>query len=73
MVAVIVPTAPEANLTMASAVSSTSMSCAWVVQAAVTSVVGPMHQRSRSTVCTPWFISAPPPSSSQVPRHGALS
>jgi len=45
----IVPTAPEANLTIASAVSSTSTWCAWVTQTAVTSVTGPMHQRSRST------------------------
>ena len=43
-----VPTAPEPNLTMASAVSSTSTWCACVVQTAVTSVTG-MHQRSRST------------------------
>ena len=45
----IVPTAPEPNLTIASAVSSTSTWCAWVAQTAVTSVTGPMHQRSRST------------------------
>ena len=44
-----VATAPEANLTMASAVSSTSIWCAWVVHTAVTSAGGPMHQRSRST------------------------
>src|SRR6185312_8020153 len=45
----IVPTAPEPNLTIASAVSSTSTWCAWVAQTAVTSATGPMHQRSRST------------------------
>ena len=44
-----VPTAPEPNLTMASAVSSASIWCACVAQTAVTSVTGPMHQRSRST------------------------
>jgi hypothetical protein len=30
---------------------------------------GPNSQSSRSTVCTPWFISAPPPSSARVPRQ----
>lgn len=48
MVADRVPTAPEANLTMASAVSSTSIWCAWVAHTAVTSVAGPMHHSSRS-------------------------
>ena len=42
-------TAPEANLTIASAVSSTSIWCACVVHTAVTSAGGPRHQRSRST------------------------
>jgi hypothetical protein len=44
-----VPTAPEVNLTIASAVSSTSIWWACVVHTAVTSATGPMHQRSRST------------------------
>ena len=33
----------------------------------------PSAATSRSTVCTPWFISAPPPSSSQVPRQSPES
>ena len=45
----IVPTAPEANRRMASAMSSASILWARVAHTAVTSVTGPMHQRSRST------------------------
>ena len=30
---------------------------------------GPNNHCSRSTVCTPWFISAPPPSRACLPRH----
>ena len=49
MLDTIVPSAPDANRTIASAVSSTSTLCAWVAQTAVTSATGPMHQRSKST------------------------
>ena len=36
-----------------------------------TSTTGPISQVSKSTLWMAWFISAPPPSSSQVPRHVA--
>ena len=43
------------------------------VSTLVTSTTGPISQVSRSTLWMAWFISAPPPSSSQVPRHAPLS
>ena len=46
---------------------------ATVAVCAVTSATGPISQASRSTVWIAWFISAPPPSNFQVPRHAPLS
>ena len=62
---------PEANRSVATAVSSTSIGCATVVCAALTSTHSPMNHCSRSTLCTPWVVSTPPPSVAHVPRHGS--
>ncbi len=40
---------------------------------AVISTTGPISQVRISTQWIAWFISAPPPSSSQVPRQAPLS
>ena len=64
---------PEANRSVATAVSSTSMAapCFTVACAALTSTHSPMNHASRSMLCTAWVISTPPPSVAQVPRHGS--
>ncbi len=74
MLASITPSAPLANRSVATATSSTAIrSWASVAVWARTSTTGPISQVSRSTLWMAWFISAPPPSSSQVPRHAPLS
>ena len=73
MVAAIVPRAPLANLRVAASTSSTSIRWAAVATRASTSSTSPSSQTSTSTRWMPWFMRTPPPSRSQVPRHGALS
>ena len=60
--------APLANSIHPVAMSSTSMPT-WATSPAVadTRLTGPRNQSSRSMVWMPWFMSAPPPSSFQVP------
>ena len=69
-----IPNAPLANRSVAMAMSSTSM-FSWAKSPvwARISATGPINQVNRSTLWMAWFISAPPPSSCQVPRHAPLS
>ena len=68
------PRAPLANCRLATAASSTAIRLwAKVAVWAVIERTGPMNHVSRSTLWIAWFISAPPPSSFQLPRQAPLS
>ena len=70
----ITPSAPLRNSSTAAATSSTSMRL-WARQSerAETDRTGPMNHWSMSMAWIDWFMSAPPPSRSLVPRQAPES